>query len=114
MEEIRTILTKAVGAPRFAVRKNIGIDLSINAVLRPAITEAKKNFQIVATIGPSPRSIGLPAYQKPGNMSKKNDAVQANAIPDGPHRSINRNRTAVQKNSINPQISHRSGRPIET
>ena len=69
---------------------------------------------MVDMIEPSPSPIGLPAYQKPGNMSRKNERVQANAIPDGPQRKVNTNKLAVQKNSINPQSNHLSGRPIET
>jgi hypothetical protein len=90
------------------------MDRTIKAVVQEATTDAKKNLQIVAMTVPSPSPIGRPAYQKPGNMSKKNEAVQANAIPDGPQRRVSRNKLAVQTNSINPQNNHLSGRPIET
>src|SRR5580704_18257068 len=109
--ETETILKNAPGAPDVVAKS--GLALMNRAVATPAPTDAAKNFQITANTGPIPSPIGFPAYQKPGNIRRKYEIVQANAIPEGPHRKVNKNRLAVQTNSIKPQRSHLSGRPIE-
>src|ERR1700678_1852346 len=111
MKETETILRNAPGAS-VAVAKS-GVALMIRAVPTPAPTDAAKNFQMTANIGPIPIPIGCPAYQKPGNISRKYEIVQANAIPEGPQCKASRNRLAVHTNSIRPQRNHLSGRPIE-
>ena len=110
-KETETILTKAPEAPN-AVAK-CGMALMIRAVPKPATTDAAKNFQMTANIGPIPSPIGFPAYQKPGNIRRKYETVQAKAIPEGPQRKASKNRLAVHANSIKPQRNHLSGRPIE-
>src|ERR1700722_4646426 len=111
MDETKMILTKAPRLP--AAPASIDVTRAIRAVLMPARTEARKNFQTSAITALTGRLIGFPAYQKPGNSNRKNDAVQAKAMPTGPQRNINRKRLAVQPNSIKPHINQRSGLPME-
>src|SRR5690349_19795505 len=103
--------TKAPLTPGIAAK--YGIALKIRKVPTPAPTDAAKNFQMTASSGPIPSPMGLPAYQKPGNISTKYEAVHAKAIPEGPHRRVRRNKLAVQANSSRHQRNHRSGRPME-
>ena len=109
--ETETILTNALAAPNAIAKR--GIALMIRAVAKPAPTDAAKNFQMTANTGPMPSPIGFPAYQKPGNIRRKYEIVQAKAIPEGPQCKASKNRLAVHTNSIKPQRSHLSGRPIE-
>lgn len=111
MSETETILAKAPAAP--AASPKSGIALMMSAVTHPAQTDAAKYFQIAANTARTLSPIGFPAYEKPGNISRKYEAVQAKAIPDGPHRRVSKNRVAVHANSIKPQRNHLSGRPIE-
>jgi len=76
-------------------------------------TDAAENFQITPSMGPIPSPTGWPAYQKPGHIIRKCEAVQAKAIPDGPHRRVSKNRLAAHTNSSKPQRNHLSGRSIE-
>ena len=110
-DETITILKKALGAPDVVAK--CGIVRMTRTVAQPAETDAAKNFQIAANIGPIPNPIGFPAYQKPGNIRRKYEAVQAKAIPEGPQRKASKNRLAVHTNSTKPQRNHLSGRPIE-
>src|SRR6267378_3476761 len=100
--ETETSRSNAPSAP--GVVANGGMMRTSSATPQPATAEATKNFQTVATIGPTPKPIGLPAYQKAGSIRTKKDAVQGKAITKSP---------TVQRNSITPQRNHRSGRPLE-
>jgi hypothetical protein len=109
--ETETILRNAPEAPDVVAKS--GTALMNREAATPAPTDAAKNFQITANTGPIPSPIGFPAYQKPGNIRRKYDTVQANAIPEGPQCKANKKRLAVHTNSIKPQRNHLSGRPIE-
>src|ERR1039458_4260168 len=111
MRELETILAKAPTAP--AASPKGGAAIMISAVTHPAQTDAAKYFQIAANTVRIPSPIGFPAYEKPGSISRKYEAVQAKAIPDGPHRRVSKNRVTVHANSIKPQRNHLSGRPME-
>ena len=89
-KETETILTKAPEAPKRVAK--CGMTLTIRAVPKPAPTDAAKNFQMTANTGPIPRPIGFPAYQKPGNIRRKYEIVQAKAIPEGPQCKASKNR----------------------
>jgi hypothetical protein len=68
-KETETILKRAPEAPDAVTR--LGTALTIAMVAQPATADATKNFQMTANMGPIPRPIGFPAYQKPGNMRRK-------------------------------------------
>src|SRR5580698_4753946 len=109
--DTETILTKALCAPNTLAKS--GTAVMTTAVPMPATTDAAKNFQMTANIGPIPSPIGFPAYQKPGNIRRKYEIVQAKAIAEGPQCKTTKKRVTVHTNSIKPQRNHRSGRPIE-
>src|SRR6266568_591864 len=84
----------------------------ITSASPPASQDATTYRQAIPTIGPIPRLIGLPAYQRDGSVRIQKDAVQATAIPTGPQWSPKRKSMAVVANSTKPQRSQRSARPI--
>ena len=85
----------------------------IAADVKPAKTEAMTNLQTEATTGVILNPIGLPAYQNAGIVRIQNDAVQATAIPSGPHASPSRNSSPVTVNSTATQRNQRFAVPME-
>src|SRR5512140_623924 len=87
--EVVTIRARAPPAPGAAT--NEGICRMIPAQAQPASREARMYFQIAESIGATPNCIGLPAYQNAGMTRSQEEAVQASAIPTGPHGSPKKN-----------------------
>src|SRR6266568_1506307 len=85
----------------------------IRAVAPPASNEASRYLQTASIMIPTPRFIGFPAYQNAGIVRIQNEAVQATAIPTGPHRKASRNKRPVNANSKMPQRNQRSALPME-
>src|ERR1700704_5780077 len=86
---------------------------TIVADVQPANREARMYFQTAAITGSMPSRIGLPAYQNAGIVRIQKDAVQATAIPTGPHLIPSRNRRPVNRNSTIPHRNQRSALPME-
>src|SRR6266566_7109997 len=105
---IRRAAPIAPGAPR-----RDGKPRRIRAVAPPASNEASRYLHTASIMIPTLRFIGFPAYQNAGIVRIQNEAVQATAIPTGPHRSASRNKRPVNANSTRPQRNQRSALPIE-
>src|ERR1035441_8149723 len=85
----------------------------ITAVPQPASRDATMYFQTAARTGPTPKCIGLPAYQRAGIVKIQKEALEAAATPAGPHRSPRTNSEPVATNSITVQRNQRPRLPME-
>src|SRR5258706_8419806 len=85
----------------------------IQAQAPPDSSDASANFQNAASTGPTPNSMGFPAYQNAGRIRSQNAALQAPAMPVGPQRSATKNSSTPTAISLTPQPHHRPALPIE-
>src|ERR1700722_1058392 len=85
----------------------------IATVASPAVKDASTYFQMVESMGATPKFIGFPAYQKAGIKRIQKETVQAPATPDGPHLSPSTKSKPVTVNSTSTQRNQRSAFPRE-
>ncbi len=111
--EIAAIRETAPTGPDTATKDKDGNPRMITADAQPASSDATRYFQTAAITGTTPNWIGRPAYQNAGIVRIQKDAVQATAIPAGPHGSATINRSPVTTNSTTPQRNQRSALPME-
>ena len=111
--DVSTIRTNTATGSGSAVEKR-GIILITPMDAQAARREARKYFHTAESTGVMPRWMGLPAYQNAGNIRIQKDAVQAMAIPTGPHGSARKNKSPVTTNSTTPQRNQRPTVPMET
>src|SRR3984893_2601515 len=110
-KEVDTIRARAPRIPDAATNKDIS--WMIKADAHPASIDATTYFQTTASTGVTPKRIGFPAYQNAGIKRIQKEALQAEAIPAGPHGNARKKSRTVTANSRTTHRSQRSALPIE-
>src|SRR6266849_3194965 len=110
-KEVVTVRARAPRIPGAASKEDISWMIAADA--HPASNDARTYFQTTASTGEIPKRMGFPAYQNAGIKRIQKEALQAEAMPTGPHRSARKKRRAVTPNSRTTHRSQRSALPME-